>query len=93
MNASEFKSESKMGGPGHDGYAYCADVYCVDCGCKIIDSIAAKIAPTLTDAGDLLFSDSETCPQPIFFGESECAQHCAECGEYMYGDCSEEEIA
>jgi len=28
---------------------------------------------------------SEFLPQPIFFGESDVAEHCAKCGEYLYG--------
>ena len=29
--------------------------------------------------------DTDHVPQPIFFGEADTAQHCADCGEYMYG--------
>lgn len=74
------KCEAKLGGPGLDGYAYCADVYCPDCGRAIIDDIDAQIL------GDQYLSRStEHCPQPIFFGESDTAQHCADCGKYLYG--------
>ena len=69
-------SELLLGGPGHDGYAYNADVWCVDCGQDIIRDI-------YDDATE--FEDTDSFPQPIFFGESDCAQHCAECGEYLYG--------
>lgn len=33
-------------------------------------------------------ADSDTVPQPIFFGESDCPQHCGDCDEYLYGDCN-----
>lgn len=72
--------DALMGGPGLDGYAFNADTYCVDCGRDII----RKVWP----AGGLgwpEFQDSETLPQPIFFGESDGPQHCADCGEYLYG--------
>jgi hypothetical protein len=65
-------------GPGHDGYAYCADVYCVDCGQDIIAGLPDEI-------DDVDAYDSERVPQPIFFGEHDIAQHCANCGEYLYG--------
>ena len=68
-----------------DGYAYRAETYCRECGEKIYRRIAAVVAPKLAGTGDPLFSDSETCPQPIFFGESDYACHCGDCGEYMYG--------
>ena len=74
-----------LGGPGHDGYAYQADVYCVDCGQDIIETLYAD------DYELLLEEDSNSAPQPIFFGESpDYAQHCAECGEYLYGEESDE---
>lgn len=87
MNVNEFVYECALGGPGLDGYAYQADVYCIACGKAIVRDIAATVAPTLSGTDDVLFQDSETCPQPIFFGESpDCAQHCAECDEYLYGE-------
>jgi ribosomal protein S27E len=79
-----------MGGPGLDGYAYHASVYCVDCGREIVEDIAADVAPKLSGTDDPLFSDSETLPQPIFFGESDTAQHCDKCGAYLYGPQIEE---
>lgn len=72
-----------LGGPGHDGYAFNADVYCVDCGKAIIRELFAadKLPATLDECGD-----SERCPVPIFFGESpDCPQHCGECGAHLYG--------
>jgi hypothetical protein len=69
-----------LGGPGHDGYAYCADVYCVDCGKAIIEDLYS------TNYDALESSDTNDSPQPIFFGESDCAEHCADCGEYLYGE-------
>lgn len=68
-------------GPGLDGYVYNADVYCVDCGREIIRDVfkdGRRVDWTT-------FGDSEQVPQPIFFGESDCAQHCGHCGEYLYG--------
>ena len=76
------KQEAKLGGPGHDGYAYNADVYCVDCGRAIIDS--------LENWDKLEHDDSNEVPAPIFFGESDCSEHCSDCGEYLYGPVEEE---
>jgi len=76
--------DALLGGPGLDGYAWQADVYCVDCGREITRKVfeARSGAPVpFPEAGD-----SDTLPQPIFFGESDGAQHCADCGEYLYGD-------
>lgn len=72
------KQEMKLGGPGLDGFAYQADVYCVPCAHAIIDAGPDAVLPPFD-------CDSDTTPQPIFFGESEVAQHCAACGEYLYG--------
>ena len=79
-------SELLLGGPGHDGYAYNADVYCVDCGQAIIRELYAEGAYNQGDSGT-----TDEFPQPIFFGESDYAQHCGECGEYLYGESEEEE--
>jgi hypothetical protein len=57
-------SELLLGGPGHDGYIYNADVYCVDCGQDIIRDQHAKGEYKDGDSGD-----SDDHPQPIFFGE------------------------
>lgn len=63
--------DALLGGPGLDGYAYNADVYCVDCG---------------ADLTRLAFKDDKAeLPAPIFFGESDTPQHCAKCGEFLYG--------
>ena len=75
-----------LGGPGHDGYAYNADVYCVDCGQATIRELYAAGEYKEGDSGD-----SNEFPQPIFFGESDHEQHCAECGEYLYGESEDEE--
>lgn len=76
-----------LGGPGHDGYAYCADVYCVECGQAIVRELhAAGKLPATTEECD----DTDVCPCPIFFGESDCEQHCCNCGEFLYGVPSEE---
>jgi hypothetical protein len=73
------KRDMLLGGPGLDGYAYCADVYCVPCGQRMIEALPRE------KYGELEARDSDTVPQPIFFGEADTAQHCGECGEYMYG--------
>lgn len=85
MDAATFIHECLLGGPGVDGYAYNADIYCADCAGDIVRELAPTVAPTLTGTDDPSFCDSERIPQPIFFGESDCAQHCAECGKYLYG--------
>ena len=72
------KRDATLGGPGLDGYAYQADVYCVECSHDIIEGLDWP-------CDELTFQDSESVPQPIFFGESDIAQHCADCGEYLYG--------
>ena len=66
-----------LGGPGLDGYAYKADTYCVDCGQEII----RELYPTWDGS-----EDTDYWPAPIFFGESDTAQHCAKCGEHLYGN-------
>ena len=86
MKADTLIRKGTMGGPGLDGYVYCSEVYCVPCGEAIYREVATKVAPTLTGTEDVLFSDSETVPQPIFFGESDYPQHCEKCGEYLYGE-------
>jgi hypothetical protein len=73
------KREMLLGGPGLDGYAFCADVYCVDCGQDLIRKLPRE------DYDELDANDSDTVPCPVFFGESDTAQHCANCGEYLYG--------
>ena len=78
------KKDAMLGGPGLDGYTYQADVYCVDCGRDIILKGPEEIE-------EFAFQDSEETPQPIFFGESDCAQHCADCGTYLYGEDSEDD--
>lgn len=73
------KEDLKKGGPGLDGYAYQADVYCVSCAEVMIDALPKS------EFTDLEAGDTEEVPVPIFFGEGDTAQHCAECGEYLYG--------
>lgn len=74
--------ECLMGGPGHDGYSYMGDVYCVSCGHDIIRAVF--------DTAER-HDDSEDMPQPIFFGESpDGALYCAECLTHLYGTDSEE---
>lgn len=63
-------------GPGHDGFVYNADTFCVDCGETIINDV---LRPDTEDTGD-----SNDFPQPIFFGESDYDEYCAHCGELMW---------
>jgi hypothetical protein len=79
------------GGPGHDGYAYNADVYCVDCGQDIIrDLYESDYSALATEDGEFI-SDTERSPSPIFFGESDGPQHCGNCGERLYGEDEDED--
>lgn len=82
MSETRNLRDALMGGPGLDGYAYQADVYCIGDGRAIIRRIFAQTP----EVDGLTFRDSEEIPQPIFFGESDCAEHCAECGGYLYGE-------
>jgi hypothetical protein len=85
--AQETLDRLLLGGPGHDGYAYNSDVLCVDCGKDAIRELFANGEYKDGDNGD-----SDVHPQPIFFGESpDCEQHCANCGEYLYGGPEESE--
>jgi hypothetical protein len=79
--------EFLLGGPGHDGYVYKVDVYCVGCGRDIITDLYHN------DYDMLLSGDTDDSPQPIFFGEGESDEklRCAQCGEYLYGESNEEE--
>ena len=87
MERTRYEAAS-MGGPGLDGYAYQADVYCVDCGRAILELM--DTGGKLADPDSSAFSDTERQPQPIFFGEADTAQHCADCGSYLYGPQGEE---
>lgn len=84
MTKQELIHQATLDGPGLDGYSFQADVWCIDCGETIIKEIAHKVAPQLENTSDPLFSDSETLPQPIFFGEADNKQHCAGCGKFLY---------
>lgn len=77
--------DALMGGPGLRCYAYCAAMYCIDCGRDIIRTEWPKLANEAGEVDDLTFGDSERLPQPAFFPESDTAQHCDHCGEYLYG--------
>ena len=86
MRVGDLIHEATLGGPGLRAYAYRADVYCPDCARAIIEALAPELAGELDDGTeDPLFSDSDTLPQPCFFPEADTAQHCADCGEYLYG--------
>ena len=80
------RKEALLGGPGLDGYAFCADTYCVECGqARILKAPQEYFA----DSRSL---DSDHVPQPIFFGEHpDRAVHCADCSKYMYGEESDSE--
>ncbi len=82
MTKEEFLKEAITKGPGLDGYAYRADVYCVECGEKIIRGLVESCG----DEIPILSPDSEDIPQPIFFGEADTRQYCKECETYLYGD-------
>lgn len=73
------KKDLLLGGPRLDSYAYRAAVYCIACGEDIIRMNPADTFDALT------VGDSESIPVPIFFGESEHAQHCDKCGVQCYG--------
>lgn len=83
MTCEEFIREATKGGPGLDGYAYQADVYCVDCGQQIVREIAPYVAADMPDTDNPAFRDSERVPQPIFFGETDRPEYCAQCGEML----------
>jgi hypothetical protein len=79
------RAEGKAGGPGLYAYAYQADVYCVECGRRIIDEIVDSWPDsTFTETSEIPCSMDEF-PFPMFFPESDVAQYCADCGEYLYG--------
>jgi predicted RNA-binding Zn-ribbon protein involved in translation (DUF1610 family) len=73
-----------MGGPGLDGYAYQADVYCPACGESICRSIIASYPDHAVTDNSEIPCDSNDFPQPIFFGESDNEEYCADCGERLY---------
>jgi hypothetical protein len=88
MTARKYTIDDAMGGgPGLDGYAYSADIYCEACGEALIEQVF-ELKPEMDE---LEFNDSEECPQPIFFGESDGPQHCGACGRYLYGEDEAEE--
>lgn len=70
------------GGPGLDAYAYQSEVYCPGC--------ARKLDFGTGPWTDNDFGDSEVVPFPVFFGESDAEQDCAQCGVYLYGERIEE---
>lgn len=77
------KRDMLLSGPGLDGYAYLAAVYCVPCGHALIEALPRD------HYSDAEAHDSECVPVPIFFGEADSAQHCDDCGEYLYGGTDE----
>jgi hypothetical protein len=83
LSTEELIALAVIGGPGLDGYAFKAAVYCPDCGDDIVRDVAPKLKIENTD--DPQFSDSDVLPQPIFFGESDSEQHCSTCSDYLYG--------
>lgn len=85
VNTDKLIEQATMGGPGLDGYAYNAELLCIECGRKAIEEAAPAMAAIIASTDDPEFRDSEHFPQPVFFGESDVAEHCAVCGEYLYG--------
>lgn len=88
--------EALLGGPGLDGYAFNAEILCVDCGQDAIravfNALAAKQnigAETVSIDEEPFDQDTDTLPQPVFFGESDSAEHCGKCGCYCYGNDNE----
>jgi len=80
--------------PGFDGFAFQADVWCLDCIIEManhgdFDQSAAKVA----NQDNPIWQDSEILPQPIFFGESDHKQCCNSCAESLYGPDEEDEDA
>ena len=82
MTKEEFLEEAFKGGPGLSGYVYDAEVYCVDCAKKIMQ----ELVNAWEHLPDELPTDSEEFPVPVFFGESESPEYCADCQEFLYGD-------
>ena len=85
MTPNDLIYQGTLGGPGLSGYSYQASVYCIGCGEAIYNDIATEVAHKLSGTDDPRFSNGEVVPQPIFFGEHEVAQFCAECDHYLYG--------
>lgn len=85
MKRREFIREATAGGPGLDGYAYQGDTYCIECGELLIFDLGANVIAEIWGTDDPLFCDSDTVPQPIFFGESDSGTYCAQCGDLLYG--------
>jgi hypothetical protein len=94
MDRNQAYDELTKGGPGHDGYAYNCEVYCPVCGAEIIDSIIQEREEKgIHEHSELveIIQDTNDLPAPIFFGESDSAEYCANCGKYLYGPEEEEE--
>lgn len=76
-------AEFTLGGP-----VYQCEIYCPGCGeAYVRDVVLAELedpagARTVEDFLDL---DTDDFPQPVFFGEADGPQYCADCGEYLYG--------
>ena len=92
MTPEELIHEATLGGPGLDGYAFNADVLCRNCAEKYIHEHAKELAKKIESTDDPSFQDSEVIPQPIFFGEADSAQHCGDCGEYLYGEDPDDDL-
>jgi hypothetical protein len=77
--------------PGFRAYAFHAAIWCADCIRTMAENgeLDATLAK-LTGEPEYMYLDTETLPQPAFFPESNCAEHCDGCGEYLYGEDSEE---
>lgn len=62
-----------------EAYAFQAELYCPLCASHLVRGLQRPAED------DPRLYDSDTWPQPIFFGESDFSQHCAACGSYLYG--------
>jgi len=74
--------DALKGGPGLAGYAYDADILCVECGREKLVQVYKQFPNGIYWP---FACDSETIPQPIWFGESDYAQYCSSCAVYVYG--------
>lgn len=76
--------EATLGGPGLDGYAYRAALYCTTCAREIMRALLENY-PDYTLMQLVRDGNSDEFPVPVFFGESDHAEHCDKCGMYLYG--------
>jgi len=85
MNRATFLRECLIGGPGLNGYVYQGSHFCADCASDIAHEIPNEVVAKIESVEDCAFQDSETVPQPIFFGEADLPIRCETCDEFLYG--------